>query len=278
MALKTPVLDRIPTYPGRVKLTPVSGQSNTFDMERADQPVVVGTPLNKKLLDQKAYTLTEDVTVYVNGSSGSDDGDGTESSPYATIQAAIDSIPKCLGGFVATVDIAAGSYSERVRIEGFYGGRLVVGQTDRATTTRGISIFSSSTVVLQISNITAEGGDGSTLLYIGYGSNVVVNRHITLACEGAVGIGVGVEQGSTLSTGTVSVNVNGSTEAAILAKGGSMVSLNIAGGSSNTGVGLKAEAGSIIAYTTRSMSATTAQLTVNGGRIYSGAQTAIPNY
>ena len=30
--------DRIPLYPGRVKMTPVSGQANIYDMERADQP------------------------------------------------------------------------------------------------------------------------------------------------------------------------------------------------------------------------------------------------
>lgn len=39
--------DRIPLYPGRVKMTPVAGQSNTFDMVRADDPTQAGTPLNK---------------------------------------------------------------------------------------------------------------------------------------------------------------------------------------------------------------------------------------
>lgn len=28
--------DRVPLYPGRVKLTPVTGQENTFDLVRAD--------------------------------------------------------------------------------------------------------------------------------------------------------------------------------------------------------------------------------------------------
>lgn len=45
------VKDRVPTYPGRVKLTPVSGQANTYDMQRADVPIVGGTPINKALLD-----------------------------------------------------------------------------------------------------------------------------------------------------------------------------------------------------------------------------------
>ena len=41
------MLDRVPLYPGRVKLTPVSGQTNTYDMARADEPTQEGTALNK---------------------------------------------------------------------------------------------------------------------------------------------------------------------------------------------------------------------------------------
>ena len=39
--------DRIPTHPGRIKLTPVEGQADLFDMVRADEPTDLGTPLNK---------------------------------------------------------------------------------------------------------------------------------------------------------------------------------------------------------------------------------------
>lgn len=42
-------LDRVPTYPGRVILTPVSG--NTYDMVRADSPTVEGTPIDKAAFD-----------------------------------------------------------------------------------------------------------------------------------------------------------------------------------------------------------------------------------
>ena len=38
---------RVPGSPGRVKMTPVAGQENTFDLVRADQPTQEGTPLNK---------------------------------------------------------------------------------------------------------------------------------------------------------------------------------------------------------------------------------------
>lgn len=43
--------DRVPTYPGRVRLTPVPGQTGIYDMERADEPLVVGTPVDKALFE-----------------------------------------------------------------------------------------------------------------------------------------------------------------------------------------------------------------------------------
>ena len=52
--------DRVPLYPGRVKLTPVSEQENTYDMIRADEPTQEGTPLNKA-------TLLKDTTAALYG-------------------------------------------------------------------------------------------------------------------------------------------------------------------------------------------------------------------
>lgn len=47
-------LDRVPTYPGRVKLTHVSG--DVYDMERADEPTVVGVPLDKATFDSVVHS------------------------------------------------------------------------------------------------------------------------------------------------------------------------------------------------------------------------------
>ena len=48
--------DRVPLHAGRVKLNPVSGQPNVFDMERADEPTEEGTPINKATLDSIAHS------------------------------------------------------------------------------------------------------------------------------------------------------------------------------------------------------------------------------
>ena len=71
--------DRVPTYPGRVKLIPVQGQENTYDMERADQPTQVGTPLNKA-------TLLKDATAALFGL-------GTDAVPDDVLK----QIPKTVG-------------------------------------------------------------------------------------------------------------------------------------------------------------------------------------
>lgn len=55
--------DRVPTYPGRVTLTPVAGKANTYDMARADEPTQAGTPLNKA-------TLLKDATAALFGFGG----------------------------------------------------------------------------------------------------------------------------------------------------------------------------------------------------------------
>lgn len=51
--------DRVPTHPGRVQLIPVPGSENLYDMNRADEPIEAGTPLNKATLlrDETAVAL-----------------------------------------------------------------------------------------------------------------------------------------------------------------------------------------------------------------------------
>lgn len=50
--------DRTPTYPGRVTLTPVIGQTDTYDMQMADEPTQAGTPpVKANLLSDDAAAL-----------------------------------------------------------------------------------------------------------------------------------------------------------------------------------------------------------------------------
>ena len=279
MALKTPVVDRIPTYPGRVTLTPVSGQTNTYDLVRADQPIEAGTPINKVLFDQKAYTLTGDVTVYVATTGNDVTGDGTSAAPYATIQKALDSLPKWLDGYSATISIAAGTYNELIRVNGFQGGILTIGNSGRAIIVRGITVSASSLVRLYM-NITRTSALGGTPLIVRNGSNVQIGDGIVIDSAGG-GNGMVVENGSSLFVGedvldSLKITFNNCPYNAVYATGGSRIQLsNVLG--SNNGTGFRANAG-VITYIASTMSATTLHATSNGGRIYSGAQTSVTKY
>ena len=55
------MIDRIPTKPGRIKLTDEQGNVKYYTMERADEPLEEGTPLNKATL------LSDDTSKYVFG-------------------------------------------------------------------------------------------------------------------------------------------------------------------------------------------------------------------
>ena len=279
MALKTPVVDRIPTYPGRVKLTPVSGQTNTYDLVRADQPIEAGTPINKVLFDQKAYTLTGDVTVYVATTGNDVTGDGTSAAPYATIQKALDSLPKWLDGYSATISIAAGTYNELIRVNGFQGGILTIGNSGRAIIVRGITVNTSSLVRLYM-NITRTSALGGTPLIVRNGSNVQIGDGIVIDSAGG-GNGMVVENGSSLFVGedvldSLKITFNNCPYNAVYATGGSRIQLSNVQGSNN-GTGFRANAG-VITYIASTMSATTLHATSNGGRIYTGAQTSVTKY
>ena len=79
--------DRVSLYPGRVKLVPVAGQENTYDMVRADSPTQEGTPLNKD-------TLLKDATAALFGL-------GADAVPDDAFQ--------MLGGFRAVIYVFAQS-------------------------------------------------------------------------------------------------------------------------------------------------------------------------
>lgn len=83
--------DRISTHPGRVKMTPVSGEADTYDMQLADSPIEAGTPLNKA-------TFLTDATASKLGFASTDD---------PTVDDAFNAVPK-LSQIRQTLPVAEG--------------------------------------------------------------------------------------------------------------------------------------------------------------------------
>jgi hypothetical protein len=277
MAFKIPVIDRVPTYPGRVKLTPVSGQDNVYDMVRSDSPVEPGTPINKALFDQKAYTLTEDVTVYVSTSGSDVTGTGEAVAPYATVQKAINELPKCLGGYHAQIDIANGTYEEAVTIDSFYGGRLTLGISGRTVVLRGITVMSSDSVRINVAQVKRGTTSPSNLVHADYGSNVSIMSNMIIHGENGSVSGLTAARGSLVTSG-VTVEIRGCKSAAVYASGGARIALGaINGTSANTSYAIRADMGGVVSYSSQGLTATLGNITASGGRILNGSGTTLAN-
>lgn len=270
MAFKIPVEDRIPTYPGRVTLTPVVGSENTFDMVRADLPLVEGTPINKQLFDRKTDCLVEDVTVYVTSTGSDVEGDGNSDAPFATIQKAIDALPKDLNGYTASISIGFGTYGERIVVDGFTAGRLVVGKPGEVfTVTGGIEIINSSFVETNINQIQKDTSSNKSLFIVKDGSSVSVNSNITLNGVDTSVNGMLVENNSNVvTTSAVTITVN-NCAGAIVAQWCSNVSLNVITGSGSI-FGMSASQGSIVSYKKDTLSKMWSNLADSGGLVLTG--------
>ena len=71
------VIDRVPVNAGRVRLTPVSGKANVYDMTREDNATTTGTPINRELLMAMQGFVAGTTTF-------NSDGSVTETGPSGT--------------------------------------------------------------------------------------------------------------------------------------------------------------------------------------------------
>lgn len=269
MILKIPVEDRVSTYPGRVVLTPVTGAADTYTMARADEPVKEGTPINKVLFDSKAYTLTSDVTVYVSANGSDVEGDGSLDSPYKTIQKAIDSIPKHLGGYTAEISIASGVYSERIEVNGFSSGRLVIGRSGETFTIDGIDIINSSIVETNIHKIVRVDGSSTPVFVAKDGSNVIVANNMTIDCVDTKSVGMAVENNSHVSFKMNTTFTANNCLFAVTAQWCSFVSLYAVTGTNDV-FGFSASQGSIVSYREDSVDKMWSNNADSGGLVLTG--------
>ena len=271
MSLKTVVKDRVSSYPGRVKLTPVAGQTNTYDLVRADQPTEAGTPLTAALFNHKADVLTDNVNIYVSKSGNNSNADGTSAKPYSTIQAALDSIPKNLGGHLVYVHVGAGTYEEAVTFEYFDGGRVILtGAAGAAITIKGLMTIRKCVVNIDGIALTMLNG----YIYITECGLLNLVSSATLTCSGAVHA-VYARYGSCACLLGVAT-ANNTTSSAFRSGENSTLYLYETKGTGNT-LGLYA-IGGIIYFRINDVEATTAYSTAHGGKIYNGAQTSTPKY
>lgn len=270
------VVDRVPTYPNRIKITRADGTSEYVTWERADEPTEVGTPINKALFDSIAADmgLAQTTTLYVSTSGSDALGNGTAANPYATIQKAIDSLPKNLNGHDVVISIAEGTYDEDVYVSRTFGGVLNLdGIAGTTVSIRSLRVVYGAIVQVQNINLNVTG----SIFDSGIG---VTNAY--LLCTSAIkiinGSPIGVYMNMNALCYFASLEISNTTSSAIFSTNNSSAYVASLTGINNTGIGLRAFGGARIAYSISTLAATTATAALTGGRIYTGAQTSVPNY
>lgn len=221
--------------------------------------------------------LKDVTTIYVNDTTGNDtSGAGTAAAPYKTIMKAVNSLPKNLGGYNAAINIAAGTYNEAVKIDGFAGKLVLTGSTSasvnitKLTVSSCVCLISNIVVGTSSSGITIEVSNGGALICTAQ----TINATSTSTGTPAVRI---VNLSSLYVANTLNVTGTGGGAALTCAQG-SIAHINTLTGTGKA-TGIEATNGGIASYMTNSFVASgAAAVAYAGGRMYAATQTSIPNY
>lgn len=214
-------------------------------------------------------STTENTTIYVSTSGNDASGDGTESFPFATIQRAVDAVPKNLNDREITINVATGSYAEDVIVSGFYGGTL---RFSFATVTINTFSVYEACVILSGTNLYLAATEKTYGFYCHRGANVI--SQIPISITGATN-GVYAVFGSRFC-GNRTVTVN-SCMYAVVSMYASYVYISTLSGIQNIN-GIQASSGIASIVSIPSGFASTMYITSGGGRIYTGAQASVPAY
>lgn len=272
------VVDRVPTYPNRVKITKSNGTSEYVTWERADEPTVEGTPINKALFDSIAADqgLAAAKTVYVAASGSNTLGDGSSTSPYATIAKALSTLPKNLNGYDVTISAATGTYNEDVSVSGFFGGNIILnGASGGSITIKSLTVKDGASLHIS-SNISmgVSGSAGTAGIVVQQGKLLSFATNVLVTA--AQNIGVYVARGGFAMFGNL--GVSNSKTIAVQATSGATVYIDSLLGTNNSGIAIQSGNGALVGFNSKSIAASATFLTMYGGRIYTGSQADTPNY
>lgn len=208
-------------------------------------------------------------SIYVSTSGNDASGDGSETLPFRTIQHAVDSISKNINNKDITINVASGTYAEKVLVSGFYGGTL---RFSFGTVTINTFHVYESCVMLSGTALTLSAGGNTYALYCHRGSNIICTLPLTV--QGSTN-GIYAVYGSNFE-GNSSITVTSCTYA-VVSMYGSYVYISSLKGSKNNN-GIQASAGIVSIIAIDSSIASTLYITTGGGRIFTGAQSSVPSY
>ena len=135
-------------------------------------------------------TLLSDLSLYVSPTGSDITGVGTKQRPFKTIQRAVNSLPKDLGGFMASIVISDGTYVEDVLVSNFYNGYVIIQRNisnqviNNLCNVRSVRVkYCTAMVDIQGMNITAGNIEGVS---ISFSSLVTIFRCQSIVDDGSI--------------------------------------------------------------------------------------------
>lgn len=217
------------------------------------------------LFDTKANQAARVVSYYVSPS-GNDNNSGlTSAEAFASIQKAIDMIPKELSGAAVSINVASGTYTG-FSIANFSGGaiNLIFGTAD---------VIVSSAVNISNCHVVQINGTGSfqcrNLLKVLNTHSFVCAPDTTVTRS--AGNAVEIVQSRAAFTSSLTVT-SGASYSGVLVDQTGLLFVESLLTMPGTGIGINADRGSMAAYSSYNNRASVEAATARGGRIYYGSQ------
>ena len=227
----------------------------------------------QELKNTAAPHLRANITYYV-APTGSNNNTGLSSSaPLATIQAAVNKLPKNLNGYNANIALAAGTYAG-FSMSDIFGGIVTISSSNNGA----IVISSSGISIADCQNVTI-----SNMSSLSITGQLQIDNCSEVSCAVPVtGVNttndaVSVAFSNVLFSNRLTVTA-ANYAAALLSQSGAKIFADTIVINSPSGIGLSATVGANIAYGSITNNATTKVMTRRGGRVYAGAQASVPSY
>ena len=177
--------------------------------------------------------LNSSITLQVSTAGNDTTGDGTSAKPYATIQKALDTLPKNLGGYSVTINIGVGSFTG-FSMQGFYNGFITVIGASKSTThiiNSGLNIgLCSAKIDIEWMHIAGTSA--------GYGINVHESKNINVTdclLDGTTSVG-GILVNETVLAVLRNVTINDKTLHALSCPGSMVLAYGLTGSNNNVGI------------------------------------------
>lgn len=224
------------------------------------------------LYENRALQAKGLISYYVS-TSGKDTNDGlTQNTPLATLQKAIDLLPKDLGGFDVTINIAAGSYAGFIA-SGFTSGALILAGASNASIS-----FTSDVRFTKCQSVIFRGMSSVSITGLFMITNVQsFASEIDVSVNNANGDGILVVQSNAAFLSSAMATAHSARDA-LYADYNSNVFVESFLAMPGSGTGIHADRGAKVAYSSSSNRATVETFTQRGGRVLSAAQDSVPRY